>query len=265
MPTYSVHAVNVSSFPLGESDKVLTLFSAERGLIRAVAKGARKPGSKIAGRADLLSVNRVLIATGRSLDIITQAETVESFPKLRTDLTRLSYCLYYAELTAVFGQGLSEESDAYYAFLIDSLRKQAEAKADASALCLEFEMSLLALLGYKPELTVCVLCRSPLSDYSLAGFHNDLGGIVCEKCFMASKRSAVAEDFGLDVPLKLDRHITPLVWKRLVLASSGSLSRETSEQESAKNATRAALRLIQSYIEFRAGKKMRALELIERD
>src|SRR5277367_5462569 len=117
MATYSLTAVNVGSFAIGESDKVITLFSSERGLVKAVAKGARKPGAKISGKADLLNVNKLLLATGRSLDIITDAESFETFPHLRSDLCKLSYGLYYAELTNQFGQGLLDESEIYFEYL----------------------------------------------------------------------------------------------------------------------------------------------------
>ena len=144
MPTYSVNAINVGSFNLGESDKIITLFSAERGLIRAVAKGVRKPGSKIAGRADLLAVNRLLLANGRSLDIITQAEGVESFKSLRNDLIRLSYGLYYAELTAHLGQGLNQESEAHFELLVNSLRELSDLKKDPIYLLFEFSIIIFA-------------------------------------------------------------------------------------------------------------------------
>src|SRR5580704_11965922 len=114
MPTYTVTGINIATFNLGESDKLITIFSSERGLIRAVAKGARKPGAKVAGRAEPLNVNKLLLATGRSLDIITQAESIETFPKLRQNLVRLSFALYYAELTQHFGPGLCEENEAHF-------------------------------------------------------------------------------------------------------------------------------------------------------
>ena len=187
MPTYSVNAINVGSFNLGESDKIITLFSAERGLIRAVAKGARKPGAKIGGRAELLAVNRLLIANGRSLDIITQAESLETFKNLRNDLTRLSYALYYAELTCHLGQGVNEESELYYEMLVRAFRQLASLEHSPDYLCLIFQLSILQLLGLKPELDSCVICRKRLVDYDLSVFHHDLGGVICDRCFFQQR------------------------------------------------------------------------------
>jgi DNA repair protein RecO (recombination protein O) len=273
VPTYSLTAINVGSFALGETDKVLTLFSAERGLSKAVAKGARKPGAKIAGRADLLNVNQLLVATGRSLDIITQAESLETFANLRRDLNRLSYGFYYAELTTQFGQGLSDESDLYFEKLCDALREQAEGRVDGALLCLEFELLLLDLIGYRPELDFCVACRQALTEYNVSAFDHDAGGVTCEPCYDRQRiyprvQEAAADDTFAMRPSQgraHSTHITPLVWKRLILALSPTRkgSVETTATEANLRATQAGRRLIQSYIEERAGRKMKALELIE--
>lgn len=273
MPSYKVTAINVASFPLGEGDKVLTMFSAERGLIRAVAKGARKPGAKIAGRAEVLKVNEFLIAQGRSLDIITQAHALESFANLRSDLARLSYALYYAELTSQFGQGLSDESNEFFDCLRQALSSQSAAVIDPALLALEFELHLLHLLGYKPELNNCVVCRRVLSDSNLSVFDHDLGGIICDTC-ASDKRKAqkyrVAErsDSYGDGPvssLAFTSHITPLVWKSLILASlQSSLSMKPgfSPNKNIVAAYVAGHRLMQTYIEHKAGRKMKALDLL---
>jgi len=273
MPTYTLHAVNVGSFPLGETDKVLTIFSAERGIVRAVAKGARKPGSKIGGRADVLNVNRLLVATGRTFEIISQAENIETFPNVRKDLSRLSYCLYYAELTHHFGLGLSDESASYFDFLCDSLRAQGLSRMDGGTLCLIFELKLLEWLGYQPELDCCVVCRDALTEYRIAMFHFESGGIVCDQCSALEQRASVAERGSYDSAYGTPRpsfyskesvHITPLVWKRLVLAANDSLIDQGEENNAPVilRANQAARRIIQSYIEYRAGKKMKSLELI---
>lgn len=265
MPTYSLTAITIGTFALGESDKILTLFSSERGTVRAVAKGARKPGTKISGRSDVLSVNKLLIAKGKSLDIITQAESVESFRQLRTDLQRLSYSLYYAELTQQFGQSLDEESDLWFEFILQSLRAQNELKGDPALLCLEFELQLLDLLGYKPELDACVVCRSPLTEYTLAVFHYDLGGVVCERCF-SQKKKVRETDEAFDPAFMRgsnSTHLTPLVWKRLVLATQtpGEMH-DMNAPQNVIRANQAARRIAQSYIEYRAGRRMKSLDLI---
>lgn len=280
MPTYSVNAINISSFNLGESDKILTLFSSERGLLRAVAKGARKPGAKIGGRAELLAVNKLLLAQGRSLDIITQAESLETFKSIRTDLTRLSYALYYAELTVHVGQGLNQESDIYFELLLESLRQLCDVQNDPAQLCLSFQLSLLNILGFKPELENCILCRKRLLDQDLEVFDHDLGGLICNQCFKnnnvnARTRLRISESqkhYNDDFEYNTEKggspyftHITPLVWKKLILATyhKGDQRKHHIQSTELMNKTLIAARhLMETYIEHRIGKKMKSLALI---
>ncbi len=284
MPTYTIHAVNLATFNLGETDKIITMFSSERGIVRAVAKGARRPGAKIAGRAEPLNVCKMLLAKGRNLDIITQVEGIASFSNLRKDLTKLSYGLYYAELTQHFGQDLGEDSATYFDHLCRALSALAESGDDPTLLALRFELHLLEVLGIKPELDVCVSCRDPLTEYRLSFFHHDSGGIVCTSCYGARDRVLVQEnlafEYGADasenpaLKSKLKSpyagtagtHVTPMVWKRLILSSS-RLDDVTSFPHaevpvSVLRANLAARRLVQGYLEYKAGRRMRALDLL---
>lgn len=270
MPTYNVHAINIGGFLLGEADKVLILFSSERGIIRAVAKGARKPNTKMSGRSDALCINKLFLSTGKTFEIISQAESIESFPEFRQDLERMSYGLYYAELTNTFAQGLSEESELYFQYLVKALELQARTKHDPGWLCLEFEMGLLDMLGYRPELTYCVVCREVLGDYNLGTFNRELGGVVCQQCSLQERQTQVAEGYRTDEPSwRTGAYITPLVWKNLVLSADRRVSEEgigrtaVVKQGAMQQSVDAARRLVQGYIEHRAGKRMKSLEVLE--
>jgi DNA repair protein RecO (recombination protein O) len=270
MPSYTVHAINIGGFLLGESDKVLILFSSEKGIIRAVAKGARKPGTKMSGRSDVLCINKLFLNTGKTFEIISQAESIEAFPEFRQDLERMSYGLYYAELSNHFGQGLSEESQTYFEFLVKSLELQARSRFDPSWLCLEFEMGLLDMLGYRPELTYCVVCREVLGDYNLGSFNKESGGVVCQRCSLQERKMSVNEPGGeRDINWRTGAYITPLVWKNMVLSADRRVSEEGVEppgvvkQGAMQQSVDAARRLVQGYIEHRAGKRMKSLEVLE--
>ena len=268
--TYTVKAINVGSFNLGEADRVLTIFSAEKGLMKAVAKGARKPGSKMSGRSDILCINELLLSPGRNFEIITQAQTIESFPSLRTNLASLTYGLYFAEITSCFGQGLQDISDGYYQFLKESLAKLARPGVCQIAACMEFEMTLLDFLGYKPELTFCIACREALDEYKLCRFNIELGGIVCSKCWQKSRHSLVRNASNQDIDhdyneLSQGVHITPLVWKTLILRSKQMLTSSEPVSGSFANmeqVQQAAQRILLSYIEQRAGKRFKTLDLL---
>jgi DNA repair protein RecO (recombination protein O) len=275
MSTYCVSGINVGSFNLGEADKILTIFTAERGLIRAVAKGARKPSSKITGKAEVLNVNKLFLAKGRSLDIITQAESIETFTPIRQDLARLSYALYYAELTQAFGQGVGEDSLQYFDLLcvaMNAIAESAQTSEDPTQLpqlawlALRFELRLLDLLGYQPELAYCVTCRTILNDLNLACFDKELGGIICQNCHHQHRQMLIAEggtslEEKTGVNLGSLSQITPMVWKHLVLANQENAS-VTFLEMPVKQSMLAAKRLIQGYLEHRAGRRFKSLDLI---
>lgn len=284
MATFSLTAVNVGSHVLGESDRIVVMFSREKGLHRAVAKGARKPGTKMAGKSEPLNINRLLLSKGKSLDIITQCESVQTFFNLRQDLERLSYALYFAELTQTFGQGLSEESETYFDKLSMAIGLMSEGTKDPAVQCLEFELALLDLIGLSPELSFCVACRQPVTDNNLTAFNYEHGGLVCQDCFQKKRlqnmaeRGGAAEQAGFvresDEGQNASLYLTPLVWKQLILARAaaqegpdlgGAGEDEGLTRVVSDNVTRsilAARRLMQGYIEYKSGRRMKSLEVL---
>src|SRR5947209_8573031 len=102
MPAYPATGLVLSRRNLGETDRILTLYTREHGKLGAVAKGARRSGSRLSGATEPFTESRFLLATGRSLDIVTQCEVRQSFPGLRTDLEMLARATYFCELLSTF-------------------------------------------------------------------------------------------------------------------------------------------------------------------
>ena len=105
--TYKTIGINVKSHPLGNSDKIITIFSRDFGKIKAVAKGCRKTKSKFGGRGELFCYNHYFLTKGKQLDIINQAETIESFLSLRANYDRIQTALYFLwaiDKTTIEGQ-----------------------------------------------------------------------------------------------------------------------------------------------------------------
>jgi DNA repair protein RecO (recombination protein O) len=106
----------------GEADRILTLFTPGRGKIKAIAKGARRTTSRIAGPVELFTRSQLQLSAGRDLEIVTQGETREHFAHLRVGLWHATTAFYLAELIDKF----TEEHNEYaslYTLLIDSLRR----------------------------------------------------------------------------------------------------------------------------------------------
>jgi DNA repair protein RecO (recombination protein O) len=176
---YHSEAVVLRRQDLGEADRLLTIFTPDRGKLRVVAKGVRKPRSRKAGHLEPLTRARLMVSRGRELDIITQAEAIDQYPSLREDLIKLGQASYTVELLDRF---TVEEgaSSRLYELLVDTLDRLDE--GDEAAVALRyFELRMLDLVGYRPELFRCVGCKNEIRPrdqfFSLA-----LGGVLCPTC-----------------------------------------------------------------------------------
>ncbi len=179
MPAYPATGLTLHRLNLGETDKILTLYTREHGKLSAVAKGARRAGSRLSGATELFTLSRFLLATGKSLDIVTQCEIENSFASLRNDLGLLARAAYFCELL----DRLTLERDAASsAELLDltvsalALLQQTETYPDGVVHA--YELGLLAVLGYAPVFDRCVRCGEPLERRQL-GFSPSLGGALC--------------------------------------------------------------------------------------
>lgn len=177
--TYRTEAVILRRTDFGEADRLLTLYSRDFGKIRAIAKGVRKPQARKTGHVELYMRTNFLIAKGKSIDIITQAEMIEAYPGLRQDLVRTTYAAYAAEL--IDSLTAEEDSDQNkYDLLSSALGWMAE-EEDLLLVARYFELRLLSYAGLQPQLFRCVSCGSDISEQDQY-FSSDLGGIVDPAC-----------------------------------------------------------------------------------
>jgi DNA repair protein RecO (recombination protein O) len=177
--TYQTEAVILRRRNWGEADRILTLFTPRRGKIRVRAVGVRKPSSRKAGHLELFHRANLFLAKGRDFDIVTQAETVESFPRLREDLVRSAASSYAVELLDKLSPEEAENAAAYK-LLIRTLEELAGGGDPALALrC--YDLKLLEYSGYRPELTVCTVGGEEIRAEDQF-FSPSRGGAVCPRC-----------------------------------------------------------------------------------
>jgi len=177
--TYQTEAIIIKRIKLGEADRILTIYTPELGKLKAVAKGTRRPKSKLGGHVELLTHSRLMLARGRNLDIITQAQTIDNFLQIKDDLERISRGLYLAELVDSF-TGEHIEDRRLFKLLLETL-KQLSLSKDYESILRYFELHLLDHLGYRPQLQHCTDCNSPLKP-DTNFFCSSLGGVLCHQC-----------------------------------------------------------------------------------
>ena len=161
MPSRS-HTLHVESVVLrhsdwGEADRLLTIFSREQGKLRCVAKGARKLLSRKAGHLEPFTRVSLLLAKGSDLWIVTQAETLDAYLPIKEDLVRTGTAAYVVELLDRFTYE-EGENHTLYDLLVETLQRLA-VEQDLFLAVRYYEIHLLSILGFKPELFRCVKCR----------------------------------------------------------------------------------------------------------
>jgi DNA repair protein RecO (recombination protein O) len=163
----------------GEADRMLSLFTKEQGKLRAIAKGVRRLRSRKAGHLEPFTRVALLLARGRDLWIVTQAETVDAYLPLGGDLVRTSYAAYVIELLdrSTYEEG---ENPPLYKLLIETLQRVAY-EEDVFLAVRFYEIRLLDLLGFRPDLFHCVVCRSDITAQDQY-FSLGMGGVVCPNC-----------------------------------------------------------------------------------
>ena len=180
---YRIEAIVLHRSDIGEADRLLTVLSRERGKLRVNAKGARKVGSRKGGHVELFTRSKMLIAKGRGdIDIVSQAEMTNAYRGLHEDLTRSTYAHYTVELVDSFTEEGSEQPE-----LFDLLAEALTWLSTTSNLTLTaryFELKLLTLAGFQPQLLYCADRGEPLEEIQVDEFYGwspNAGGVLCPR------------------------------------------------------------------------------------
>lgn len=181
-----VSAVILRHNNYGEADRLLWLFTRERGKLRAIAKGVRKMRSRKAGHLEPFIHASLQLAAGRDLWIVTQAETVDAFLPIRENLELTAYALYVLELLDRFTYE-EGEYPALFQLLLDTLKRIKQSE-DVFLAVRYYELRILDLVGFRPQLFNCVECGETIQAEDQF-FSAEKGGVLCPKCGVASSNS----------------------------------------------------------------------------
>jgi DNA repair protein RecO (recombination protein O) len=204
---YETEGVVLRSIRLREADRVLHLYTSTRGRVGAVAKGVRRTRSRFGGRLEPFFRLRLRLYEGRGeLHTVTQAETIESYPRLRERGASIGAATSACEtVLRLFDDG--EVNVAAYNLLCRELRLlDVEPSAAGPANLLAFRLKLLLAAGFLPELGACTCCGGPVAG-GRRRFSPAAGGVVCEECPASGgfELSAAAHAFmaaALEAPLR---------------------------------------------------------------
>jgi DNA repair protein RecO (recombination protein O) len=174
--SFRTDAVILRRQDFGEADRLLVLLTPEHGKFRAIAKGTRKPVARKTGHVEPFALVDMLIARGRELYIVTQAETKETFLPLRENLVRATYANHFVELVDRFTVE-QDASRAEFDLLVKALGWLCT-EVDPRLIARYYEMRLLRLAGYAPSLHQCCVGQEELEPQDQFFSPAD-GGVIC--------------------------------------------------------------------------------------
>jgi DNA repair protein RecO (recombination protein O) len=283
--TYKATGINLKSQVLGESDRIVTILTKEFGLVRAVAPSSRKHNSSLGGRIEMFVVNELLLSRGRSLDRITQAQTIKTYPGLAKDLIKLAASQYLAEI--VLSQALSEHPQPELYDLLNEYLEGLEALhkstgIDVIAHLVHGVFDLLTLAGLTPQVQVCCLTQNPLIPNFTdprwqVGFSISAGGTVCLKAWENLRReqekstlppSSPETDSPMDAQIIVHHQDLPAISSRL---NAGELvilqylsQPEIMQIDAAANYSWLSVeQVLRQYTQYHLGRPIRSATLID--
>ncbi|MCB0166614.1 MAG: DNA repair protein RecO [Anaerolineae bacterium] len=243
---YRTDAIILRRTDFGEADRLLTVFTPERGKLRLLAKGARKITSRKAGHIELFTLSNLFVATGRTWDIISQAEIVEAYRGLREDLAKTGHAYYLAELVDRF----TEEHDPHqplYELLALALAHLSLSE-DPFLVLRYFEMRLLSLTGFQPQLHFCVASQEPIQPVENNYFHFVDGGVLSPEY---GEKRPNAEIIPLAV-LKVLRFLQTEPWENVAKLQLTPATRQQVE------------RLLMGYITFTLERQLKSVDFLRK-
>jgi DNA repair protein RecO (recombination protein O) len=180
MKSFKTEAIVLRSVRFGEADRVLHLYTADRGRVGAVAKGVRRVKSRLGGRLEPLSRVRLVLHQGRGeLCTISQADTVKAHAMLRERRGSLERATQACEAVLRLLDSTEPNPPAYNLLCNELALLDASAAAACRAQALAFRLKLLLAAGFAPELGSCAACGEA---EHLGAFSPSAGGIVCAGC-----------------------------------------------------------------------------------
>lgn len=201
---YTTEALILRRHRVGESDRLLMLCTPQ-GKRYAIARGARKPNSRLAGHLELFTAVTMMLAVGRTMDIVTQSTVAQSFPTLHAHLSRLSYAYYLAELYDHLTHGEQEAHADLFSLLLQTFSAlDREDEAVLEIIIRTHELQLLSILGYRPHFHHCALCHDQLTAQANR-FSPAMGGVLCPRDAGADPRALPMSPMAFEAMRSMQR------------------------------------------------------------
>jgi DNA repair protein RecO (recombination protein O) len=187
--------------PVGESDRLVSVLTRDNGVVKAFARRAKKVSDNKNAATTLLSYSKFDLYMGENKNVIERATPVMVFLGLGKDIVKLSMAQYFCDLARLI---IPEqmESEEIFRLMLNSLYLLSETERDPFLIKPVFELRLMCLTGYEPDLHECIGCGKKTSE--IMYFLTDEAQIICSECYEGNDKTAIPVSEGV---LKAMRHI----------------------------------------------------------
>ncbi|MEA4882089.1 MAG: DNA repair protein RecO [Clostridia bacterium] len=228
----------------GEADRIITVLSGPEGKFDAVARGARRPRSRMVGVTQQFSQAALLLFRGKNLDTLSTAELVSAHLNLSSDVLRMAYASYVAELIDKM-TGERERNDHLYHLVVATFDALDSLSCDPAHVALAFEVKFMSLIGFRPELWKCVGCGA--SAEASGWFGPEAGGLLCDRCRQRDRGN---------VPFGTESRQAAIA---MLTLGYGQICLEMAEP----GGTTQLQMALRSYVDHRVERRLRSLDFIE--
>ncbi len=214
-------AIVLRTMKYRETSRIATLYTRERGKISVIAKGARDGRSRLGGALQPMNHVAVLfyMKESRDLQLLTQCDTARSFPGLSTDLDRMAAGMAAVELTDAVSPA-DEPNGELFDLLSSTLDAVSRATKQPGNALYYFELHLLGIIGFRPDLRQCTICRNPATPAGGGGdVHLGRNGILCAGCAAKGLGLETLSQTALAVIQRLQEAADPASATRMVLTA----------------------------------------------
>lgn len=249
--SFVTDAINLKAYNLSESDKIIVMYSKDKGLIRGVAKGVKKPKSKLGARMDLLVANTLMLHKGKNLDTICQAEVLNTFNKTRQDIDKIFYSMYVTEVVNNFGLEEDPSSEVIYNLLYKALNtiSSAQNKVEILIAVIKFQLKMMIESGFSLEFDTCLHCQCSIGEETMY-FIPTAGGVVCKNC--AGKLYSAKKQ----MPHKLRDF-----FKQMAINDFDEIGEY--ETKANEKVCTVSFQVLKEYIELKSPKKFKSTEMLQ--
>jgi DNA repair protein RecO (recombination protein O) len=222
MAFLKTRGIVIKEVGIGEADKIITIFSRNRGRISALAKGGKRPKSKLSAGSQLMSYGEYVLYSGKDMYSVNSCEVLEPFYEIRNDMVRLTYAAHFLDIVMEIIQE-NQSSPKLLQLLLNSLYMLTKTEKMPELVSRIFELRALTTAGYAPHVRNCMICGC--EQEKVYSFSFSKCGFICDR------ETCTAEDrFAPELSNGASKAIQHIVYKRMEELFSFNLSNDVLEE-----------------------------------